>query len=42
MLTFSLLFGLCLSTIGDVVEPLIKIIDVSMPSMHLFLMLAVH
>ena len=36
VITFSLFFGLCLSTIGDVAEPLIKIIDVSMQTTHLF------
>ena len=35
VISFSLFFGLCLSTIGDIAEPLIKIVDVSMPSLHL-------
>ena len=30
VITFSLFFGLCLSTVGDPAEPMIKLIDVSM------------
>lgn len=28
VITFSLFFGLCLSTVGDAAEPMIKLIDV--------------
>ena len=30
VITFSLFFGLCLSTVGDAAEPMIKLIDVSL------------
>ena len=33
VITFSLFFGLCLSTVGDAAEPMIKLVDVST---HLF------
>ena len=29
VITFSLFFGLCLSTVGDAAEPMIKLVDVS-------------
>lgn len=29
IITFSLFFGLCLSTVGDAAEPMIKLVDVS-------------
>ena len=35
LLTFSLFFEGCLSTIGTTAEPLIKMIEVSMPNMQL-------
>lgn len=30
VITFSLFFGLCLSTVGNAAEPMIKLIDVSL------------
>jgi len=29
VITFSLFFGLCLSTVGDAAEPMVKLVDVS-------------
>lgn len=35
VITFSLFFGLCLSTIGDAAEPMVKLVDVSSSSAYL-------
>ena len=32
VITFSLFFGLCLSTVGDAAEPMVKLVDVSSSS----------
>lgn len=35
VITFSLFFGLCLSTVGDDAEPMVKLVDVgSLPLLH--------
>lgn len=32
VITFSLFFGLCLSTVGDAADPMVKLVDVSSPN----------